>query len=85
VARDGSVGPVGGVRQKLLGATVEGGDDPATVFLVPRGNLDDTQGAPVANDVLVVPVDTLDQALAVLEDLRAGQEPADAVALQARG
>ncbi len=85
VARDGSVGPVGGVRQKLLGATVGGDDGPSAVFLVPRGNLDDTQGAPVANDVLVVPVDTLDQALAVLEDLRAGQEPADAVALQARG
>jgi hypothetical protein len=72
VARDGTIGPVGGVRQKLLGATVSGGDGPAEVFLVPRSNLGDTRGAPVANDVLVVPVDTLDEALGALDELRAG-------------
>jgi Lon-like protease len=85
VARDGSIGPVGGVRQKLLGATVGGGDGSAEVFLVPRGNLDDTRGAPVANDVTVVPVDTLDQALKVLEDLREGRAPAEAVTVEAQG
>jgi Lon-like protease len=85
VARDGGVGPVGGVRQKLIGATVGGDDGPAEVFLVPRANLGDTRGAPVANDVVVVPVDTLDDALAVLGDLRDGREPSDAVTLAARG
>jgi Lon-like protease len=85
VARDGSVGPVGGVRQKLIGATVGGDDGPAEVFLVPRGNLDDTRGASVVNDVLVVPVDTLDDALAALGDLRAGREPSEAQLLAARG
>jgi Lon-like protease len=85
VARDGTIGPVGGVRQKLLGATVSGGDGPAEVFLVPRSNLGDTRGAPVANDVLVVPVDTLDEALGALDELRAGGEPADAVALGSQG
>lgn len=85
VARDGSIGPVGGVRQKLLGATAGGGDGSAEVFLVPRGNLDDTRGAPVANDVLVVPVDTFDQALTVLTDLQEGREPAEAVSVEAQG
>jgi Lon-like protease len=85
VARDGTVGPVGGVRQKLLGATVGGDDGPAEVFLVPRGNLGDTRGAPVANDVLVVPIDTVDDALTALTDLRAGREPSEAQLLAARG
>jgi Lon-like protease len=79
---DGHVGAIGGIRQKIVGATARGLDRrPATVFLVPRGNIDEAQGTPVGRDVLLVPVDTLDDALEALADLRAGREPVDALAL----
>jgi PDZ domain-containing protein len=82
--RDGVVGAVGGVRQKVAAAAdPNGGREPASVFLVPRGNLADARGATVARDLLVVPVDTLDDALAALADLRAGREPVDALVLAA--
>jgi PDZ domain-containing protein len=78
---DGQVGAVGGVRQKVLGAAARGpGRRAASVFLVPRGNLEDALAAPVDRELLLVPVDTLDDALAALRDLRAGRQPADAVA-----
>ena len=84
LARDGTVGGVGGVSQKLTGASApEDGSAPAEVFLVPRDNLDEARSAPVAADVLVVPVDTLEDALAALEDLRAGREPTDSLLLAA--
>jgi Lon-like protease len=77
---------VGGVRQKLAGATAtSAGEDVATVFLVPRGNLAEARGADVDADVLLVPVDTLDDAVAALEDLRSGRDPRDAVVLAAGG
>ncbi|MEX1177616.1 MAG: PDZ domain-containing protein [Nitriliruptor sp.] len=80
---DGQVGPVGGVRQKLLGATArDGAAAPATVFLVPRANLAEARRTPVASDVLLVPVDDLEGALAALGDLRAGREPAEAYAME---
>jgi PDZ domain-containing protein len=61
---DGSVGPVGGVRHKAAAAIREG----ATVFLVPRDELAEARKA--AGDRLkVVPVDTLDDALAELRRL----------------
>jgi Lon-like protease len=78
---EGQVGPIGGIRQKIVGATARGRDQrPATVFLVPRGNLEEARGAPVGRDVLLVPVDTLDDALTALADIRAGREPVDALA-----
>jgi Lon-like protease len=84
--QDGLVGSVGGVRQKLAGATATSSDaDVATVFLVPRGNLAEARGADVDADVLLVPVDTLDDAVEALEDLRAGRDPRDAVVLAAGG
>jgi len=82
--RAGEVGAVGGVRQKVAGASSSAGDqEPATVFLVPRGNFDEARAVEVTNDVLVVPVDTFDDALAALEAVRDGREPADAVLLAA--
>jgi Lon-like protease len=82
VDADGKVGAIGGIRQKIVGATARGPDRrPATVFLVPRGNLDEARGTPVGRDVLLVPIDTLDDALVALADLRAGREPVDALAL----
>lgn len=84
ITADGRIGPVGGVRQKVVGVTTrEGAADPAEVFLVPRDNLPDTHRAPVASDLLVVPVDDLDDAIAALRDLRDGRRPDGAVLLRA--
>lgn len=84
LARDGSVGGVGGVTQKLVGATSPRGDDaPAEVFLVPRDNLEEALRAPVRAEVVVVPVGTLTEALDALSALRVGQTPTDGVVLAA--
>ena len=82
--QDGVVGPVGGVQQKVAGATsgVEG--EPAEVFLVPPANLPQARAAAVNRDVMLVPVTSLDDALDALEELRAGQAPEDAQLLAAR-
>lgn len=80
--RDGRVGPVGGIRQKVSGATTpSSGEDPAEVFLVPRGNLAEARRAAIDRDILLVPVDTLDDALDALGALRSGRDPQDAVVL----
>ncbi|HSK23563.1 MAG TPA: PDZ domain-containing protein [Egicoccus sp.] len=82
--RDGVVGAIGGIRQKILGATErQDGGRAATVFLVPRGNVDEAQGTPVSRDVTLVPVGTLDEALAALAALGEGREPLGALALHA--
>ena len=81
---EGQVGPVGGIRQKLVAAsTRDGSADPASVFLVPRANLREARSAVLASELLLVPVDDIDDALAALADLRAGREPAEAFALPA--
>ncbi|MBS3941560.1 MAG: PDZ domain-containing protein [Actinobacteria bacterium] len=83
--RDGVVGAIGGIRQKILGATErQDGGRAATVFLVPSGNLEEAQGAPVSRDVTLVPVGTLDEALAALAALTEGREPLGALALEGR-
>lgn len=58
---DGSVGPIGGIKQKVFSVEDAGVD----LFLVPRANYDDA--AEVATKVEVVPVDNVDDALAALE------------------
>ncbi|MFP4634633.1 MAG: PDZ domain-containing protein [Nitriliruptoraceae bacterium] len=80
---EGEVGAVGGVRQKVTAVTT--GDDGARaeVFLVPRDNLGDARQAPVGEDLLVVPVDTIDDAISALEALADGREPEDAELLAA--
>jgi PDZ domain-containing protein len=86
ITADGLVGPVGGVRQKVAAASMrEGTSDPATVFLVPRANLAEARGASLSADLLLVPVDDLDGALSALSELRAGRQPAEAIALPASG
>ena len=81
---EGVVGPIGGIVQKVLGATSpDEGRTPASVFLVPRSNLDEARGAPVDREVLLVPVDTLEDAVRALIDLGQGRRPADALALGA--
>ncbi|MCB0975908.1 MAG: PDZ domain-containing protein [Acidimicrobiales bacterium] len=67
---DGSVGPVGGVRQKTEAAIDKG----AVLFLVPSDEYHDAVAA-ARGRLKVEKVDNLDQALAALE--RAGGEPVE--------
>lgn len=84
LARDGTVGSVGGVTQKVVGATSpRDGSPPAQVFLVPVDNLEEALAAPVANEVTIVPVGSLSDALDALELLRSGRTPPDGVVVAA--
>jgi Lon-like protease len=79
---EGEVGEVGGLRQKLAAAAAPtGAAEPASVFLLPGGQLDEAREAALERDLLLVPVDDLGDALAALADLRAGRRPAEAFAL----
>ncbi|MBW3620758.1 MAG: PDZ domain-containing protein [Actinobacteria bacterium] len=82
IDRDGRIGPIGGIRQKVLGATSRGDEGPpAAVFLVPEGNMAEAAGAPVERALTLVPVATLDDAMRALADIRAGRAPVGALAL----
>lgn len=70
---DGSVGPVGGVKQKTEAAVSQG----ATLFLVPPDELDDAKRA-AKGRLTVRSVSSLDEALAALE--AAGGDPVPAPA-----
>jgi PDZ domain-containing protein len=61
---DGSVGPIGGITQKTIGARRAGVD----AFLVPVENAADARK--VAHGLRIVPVDTFPQALHALATLR---------------
>ncbi len=65
ISRDGTVGPIGGVRQKVFAAVDAG----AEAILIPEGNYDEalTTGA----DIEMVKVVTIDDALAFLDSLPA--------------
>lgn len=80
---DGEVGAIGGIQQKVLGATDPSDEDtePASAFLVPAGNMAEARRAPVARDILLVPVATIDEAMSALDQLARGDQPDDAVAL----
>lgn len=56
----GAVYPIGGVEQKIAAAEAAG----ATVFLVPRGNLEDAKATGTA--MTLIPVDSLSDAVAAL-------------------
>jgi Lon-like protease len=58
---DGGVHPVGGIEHKIFAAERAG----AEIFLLPRANLVDARGA--AEDIVLVPVDRIEQALDFLE------------------
>ena len=76
---DGLVGPIGGIRQKVIGATERGDQGPpATVFLAPASQFEDAVTAAVTRQVLVVPVATLTEAIDVLRQLAAGTTPSGA-------
>jgi PDZ domain-containing protein len=60
----GNVGPIGGVRQKVVAAEAAGAD----VMLVPESNLEEALTAR-RQDLEIIPVATLDEALAALAAL----------------
>jgi PDZ domain-containing protein len=64
IALDGGVLPVGGVKQKVIGARRAGAD----VFLVPAGDNAET-ARKHAGDLRVIPVENFDQALEALAAL----------------
>lgn len=65
---DGSVGPIGGVARKLIGAKRAG----ATLFLAPKSNCDEVVGN-IPSGLTVVPVETLTQAISAIDDFNAGK------------
>jgi Lon-like protease len=68
IEANGTVGPIGGIQQKMAAARAAG----ATVFLAPVGNCRDTSGA-VPPGLRVVKVSSLSGAIAALKALKAGQ------------
>jgi len=68
ISPDGTVGAIGGIQQKMVGARQAG----ATIFLTPAANCPDTKGA-VPAGLQIVKVSTLDQAVTDLEAIKAGQ------------
>ncbi|MBN9170726.1 MAG: ATP-dependent serine peptidase containing a PDZ domain protein, partial [Microbacterium sp.] len=67
ITADGTVGPIGGIRQKLYGAKEAG----ASYFLAPDSNCDEVVGH-VPSGLRVFAVKKLDDSLAVLDALRSG-------------
>ncbi|MFI8631709.1 PDZ domain-containing protein [Microbacterium sp. NPDC077663] len=64
----GTIGPIGGIRQKLYGALDAG----AGYFLAPQKNCDEVVGH-IPGDLRVIPVSTLDDSLAALDAIRTGE------------
>lgn len=64
IAADGTVGGIGGIRQKVVAAEAAG----AEIVLVPESNYEAALTAPI-DDIDIVSVGTIDQALAYLEAL----------------
>ena len=62
IRRDGTVGPIGGVKQKVYAAIDAG----ATVVFIPADNYDDAVAA-AGDSITVVRVETIDDPLAFLE------------------
>jgi PDZ domain-containing protein len=72
ITTDGTVGEIGGVQQKIAGAYQQG----ATVFLVPAGDCDEAAQSPLADDIQLINVAQLDDAVHALEGLESGDESA---------
>lgn len=67
----GNVGPIGGIKQKMLGAKHEG----YKVFLAPAGNCADVVGNE-PKGMTVIAVSTLSEARTAMQRVAAGQAPA---------
>jgi PDZ domain-containing protein len=70
ITADGTVGPIGGIRQKLWGAVEAGAD----WFLAPASNCDEVVGH-VPEGLRVYSVEDLDDALAALEAISGDGDP----------
>ncbi|MHB1066801.1 MAG: YlbL family protein [Candidatus Nanopelagicales bacterium] len=68
IAPDGTVGPIGGIRQKLAGARASG----ATLFLMPAQHCDEAAGH-VPDGLTVVPIETLADGIEAIQAYVAGQ------------
>lgn len=72
IAADGTVGPIGGIRQKMFGARDAG----AAWFLAPESNCDEVaEGIP--DGLTVFAVSTLDQAVDVVDAIGSGASTAE--------
>lgn len=69
ITGDGKIGPIGGITHKMLAAKDAG----ASIFLVPAENCEEAKTAH-DDDLELVKVETLDQAVAALNTLSAGGE-----------
>ena len=67
ITGDGTIGPIGGIRQKLYGARDAGAD----YFLAPASNCDEVTGH-VPDGIRVFAVATLDDSLAALSAISSG-------------
>ncbi len=63
---DGSVGSIGGIRQKVVGAEAAG----AEIILVPKGNYEEALTADYQS-IEIVPIANLDEAISFLQNLEA--------------
>jgi PDZ domain-containing protein len=72
ITGDGTIGPIGGIRQKMYGAVRAGAD----YFLAPVDNCDEVVGH-VPDGLDVFAVTTLDDSLAVLDAVSTGGSTAD--------
>lgn len=68
IAADGKVGEIGGIQQKIAGAYGDG----VRVFLVPAANCEEAAGSSLADDVELIKVSTLDEAVKALTALESG-------------
>jgi PDZ domain-containing protein len=69
ITATGEVGPIGGIRQKMYGAVGAG----AEWFLSPVDNCNEVTGH-IPDGLTVFSVETLDDALAVLDAIESGQD-----------
>jgi PDZ domain-containing protein len=65
---DGSVGPIGGIQQKIAASEDAG----AELFFVPPGNCEDVKG--LDPDLQLVKADTMHDALLALQDFASGHD-----------
>lgn len=68
MSEDGSVGPIGGIRQKMLGAKRAG----AKFFFAPNSDCNEAKGH-VPSGLTVIKINTLQDALAALKQVAAGK------------
>ena len=69
IGPDGTVGPIGGISQKLVGAR----DSGATLFLVPRANCAEAVSSGVPDGLTTAVVDDISDAVTAIEAYRDGK------------